>query len=320
MHVNEKIKELCLMIERHLLPLIDNNYILCGLPNYSNVGDVLIYQGTVELLKKVKYKCLYKCFYDDYQIPHLREDIVILVMGGGYFGDTWRKAWEPVVEIVSKFPRNRIILLPQSIYYADKHLAENDAKIFQNNKKLVICARDNESFLYAKGVFKNDVLLIPDLAFYMNSKIYKVKSASFQEKTLYLKRQDKEYVNYDIDVNNIDVCDWPTMVPVFQSAHQKLYEILFSNYNSWKIKYPHLQFFIRPFIYNIVFTKYKSLITKTGVNFLSSYNKIYTTRLHVLILGFMMNKEIICLDNSYGKLSSLYNTWLKDQKSITMHN
>lgn len=57
---------------------------------------------------------------------------------------------------------------------------------------------------------------------------------------------------------------------------------------------------------------------KSGIDFINSYDEIYTTRLHVAIIGVLLNKKVHIFDNSYGKNSALYNTWLKDLPSIEL--
>jgi pyruvyl transferase EpsO len=42
---------------------------------------------------------------------------------------------------------------------------------------------------------------------------------------------------------------------------------------------------------------------------LVDYNPWVTSRLHGAILGLLMDKPVVALDNSYGKLSSYLNTW-----------
>ena len=40
------------LLEATLLPLINEDYVLLDLPYHSNIGDILIWQGELELLKK----------------------------------------------------------------------------------------------------------------------------------------------------------------------------------------------------------------------------------------------------------------------------
>ena len=51
---------------------------------------------------------------------------------------------------------------------------------------------------------------------------------------------------------------------------------------------------------------------------LGAYKTIYTTRLHAAILGVLLGKKVVFMDNSYGKNRGFYETWLKDCNSVKM--
>jgi pyruvyl transferase EpsO len=54
-----------------------------------------------------------------------------------------------------------------------------------------------------------------------------------------------------------------------------------------------------------------------GVKFITSYRKVYTTRLHVMILSVLLGKEVQYINNNNGKLEALYNTWLRDCEGVS---
>lgn len=80
---------------------------------------------------------------------------------------------------------------------------------------------------------------------------------------------------------------------------------------------------IRQYVYELldfVMQKFiKFYLITLGVNVLKKYDIIYTTRLHAMILGVLMNKTIYAIDNSTKKLSDFYKTWLYDCKSIELY-
>lgn len=61
---------------------------------------------------------------------------------------------------------------------------------------------------------------------------------------------------------------------------------------------------------------YRMWYVKSGIHFLDKYEKIYTTRLHVMILGILLNKKIYVVNNTSGKIFNFYNTWLNDLKYL----
>ena len=51
---------------------------------------------------------------------------------------------------------------------------------------------------------------------------------------------------------------------------------------------------------------------------LGAYKTIYTTRLHAAILGVLLGKKVVFMDNSYGKNRGFYETWFKDCDAVKM--
>ena len=55
-----------------------------------------------------------------------------------------------------------------------------------------------------------------------------------------------------------------------------------------------------------------------AMNFINQYDKIITTRLHSGVMGMQLRKEVVFVDNSYGKISALYEAWLRGEKNVSM--
>ena len=139
---------------------------MLGLPYYPNVGDLLIWQGSLDFLKKIKYKCLYSTSIMNFQKPLINKDIIIILMGGGNFSDLYIGHQKFRKMILTSFPENKIIMLPQSIFYYDINNLKQDAEIFQNHNNLTLCARDKYSMEITKEYFSNSQnILLPDMAF-----------------------------------------------------------------------------------------------------------------------------------------------------------
>ena len=90
----KKVNELCSEIYQKLSLLIDNDYILVDLPYHSNIGDVLIWEGERQFLSKLPYKCLYKASMYTYKKPKVDRNTIVLIHGGGNWGDVWRGSQE----------------------------------------------------------------------------------------------------------------------------------------------------------------------------------------------------------------------------------
>ncbi len=57
-------------------------------------------------------------------------------------------------------------------------------------------------------------------------------------------------------------------------------------------------------------------LVRSGVEMLSRPQTIYTNRLHAMLLGLLLGREVRWFDNSYGKLSAYVETWLAEAASL----
>jgi pyruvyl transferase EpsO len=283
------------------------------LPYYSNIGDILIWEGTEQFLKKQNIKCLYKSSCDIYKRYKASNDVTILLHGGGNFGDIWRRHQDFRLKVIKDYSNNPIIVLPQTVYYENSKTMDMDAIEMGKHSHLTICARDINSYHLLKDKFSNNtILLVPDMAFYIPVHFLNKFRKEEKKELLFLKRIDKELATSSMDIlNNIssdlDVRDWPSM-------NQKNI-LLWSSYKlsglNNKLNHP-IDRLVDLHFQNII----KTYLIKMGVNFISSYKQIYTTRLHVAILATLLSKSYIFIDNSYGKNSTFYDTWLSDIEEI----
>lgn len=308
--MTNKINELRTIIYDKLLFLIDGNYVLLDVPYYTNIGDTLIWEGTKHFLKNIPHKCLYTASVETYKYRPLPPNTIILMQGGGNFGDLWRKHQDLRLEVIKSYPNNKIIILPQTVFYKDRNVFEEDAKIFNAHKNLHICARDTLSLEYLQQSLTCNLSLVPDMAFCITNGVLQKYSRKEGDRALFLKRNDPEFSEYDFnsyiteDEATLDTCDWPTMEQQFK-AKTYLDKLLWHKKRLGRI----------PDIYaNWIFRPHQ---VKKGIEFVSQYKKVYTTRLHVAILSLLLGKEVIFFDNSYGKNSSFFETWLKEVDNIT---
>lgn len=82
----EKCERLRRCIEKQLIPLINNDYVLWELPYYENIGDLLIWKGELFLLKQLPYKKLNSCSLFTYKYKEFSSKTIILLNGGVILG------------------------------------------------------------------------------------------------------------------------------------------------------------------------------------------------------------------------------------------
>lgn len=298
----EKIKSLCAEIHSKLTPLINSDYVLYDLPYHNNIGDLLIWKGELSFLKSRPYRMLCKNSICTYQEHPLDSKVAILLHGGGNFGDIWREMQDFRLRIIEKYPQNPILVFPQTVFYENINTLKSDARLMGKHKNLTICARDSVSYKLLKENFSNNILLVPDMAFCISPIQLEKYRRVAEDKTLFLKRSDKEFKDIDYAFNPkypVTVSDWPSM------EHSDFVQLGMR----YALKFRRLHM---PFVTDCYAGFYREQLIKKGVRFISSYREIYTTRLHVAILSVLLGKSFHFFDNSYGKNRAFYDTWLND--------
>lgn len=149
----------------------DGRLILLLSPTYSNLGDIAIYLATIDYFskeEKVRLAIPTKTCLFRYKISRqLKKDDIILLQGGGNLGDRYFTEELIRAKVVSWFPNNKIICMPQTISFghlsSDCVLAHSISK-YRKHKDMYILCRDTVSLEFAKKTFRNaKVLLMPDI-------------------------------------------------------------------------------------------------------------------------------------------------------------
>lgn len=302
----EKIDELHGLIEASIAPLLTGRCVLFELPYHTNVGDTLIWQGTIDFLRKQGQQILAQTMDLTWDDRPLDEDVVVLVQGGGNFGDVWRYHMMPRRQILENYPKNRIVFLPQSVHYDNRELMLADAAAFAMHPDVTLCARDEESLAIFREYFPTHTsLLVPDMAFAIERLPH---FGAPTRGTLLIERDDREMVPLESGdrPEGADIADWIT----FRKVPFAVWVVHMFMGMAGKRNLPGWKLWGRVgdwWAYHVV----RPVIIRRGVWQLARYETIYSTRLHAVILAILMGRNVVPLDNSYGKISRFMNTWFK---------
>lgn len=305
----DNIKRIKNLIFKSLIKEIDSDFCLLDVPTHRNIGDLLIWQGELDFLKKeVNYSMKYSSSIDSFN-PELVKCKLILLHGGGNFGDLWIKHQKFREKIIKNFKDKKIIIFPQTVYFSNRSKLKKSAKIFSEHPNLIICARDKLSYNILKNNFKNNtIILVPDMAFYLDRFDYQeIKS---NKDVLYFLRKDKEMVEYSINFgSNIKIKDWPTFEYPIHKKFKHISRKLF-----WIIKHKINKLLNIADLDDSFAEQNRSKYIYEGASFLLPHRLIVTNRLHGQIFARLLGIPSILLDNSYGKNKNFYNSWLKKDK------
>lgn len=277
-------------------------------PVHLNFGDLLIMRGTERFYAEHGHRVLLRSAYMNF-LDRARSRIssqTILVMhGGGNFGDLYPVHQDFREEIVRRFPDNRIVILPQSVHFSSAAELERSAQVFRQHQDLVLCVRDHDSLAHVRARFTHNCVLMPDMAHQL-WRGYQPHPARV-DRTLRLLRLDGEASEHPGQAEmQQQAMDWLDFNPRWSCwIFGRILEL-----HTLEGKYGY-ELGSRALWY-----RYCELLHRYMESRFREYTDIVTSRLHGMIFGLLLGKRVRYLDNSYGKLSGYARTWFDDSVPV----
>lgn len=293
------------LVEQTLARLLpaDAPLALLDFPYYNNPGDAAIWCGTLVCLEaRMQRRIIAR--HD--QVSMLSKpirfpaDTVILIQGGGNFGDLWPHHQRLRTEILRRYPAHRVVQLPQSIHYHARENLERDCRLFNAHPDFHIMCRDAESAALAEAHFAASVHLAPDMAHFLFERI---KRRPAQTTAVGFLRTDIESLDFAELAMRAGLPLAPWTVP--QTTPTALLEAL--------ARIPAISAPVRLDTANILrralFDRLAWRRVRAACKSLSVGERFASDRLHCHILGDLMGIEHVMLDNSYRKIGRYIQSW-----------
>jgi pyruvyl transferase EpsO len=291
-------------LEATLRPLVASaeRVALIDFPNTANVGDSAIYLGAIACLASLGVpRPRFICDLRTYDRAELARRIgssgIILLAGGGSFGDVWSAPQELREEVVRAFPDNRIVQLPQTIHFERPEALSRAKATLNAHRNLTLLVRDQRSLDLARNEFVAPSLLCPDTAFALGPLRRPIAPARAR---LWLLRTDKEARTEEPPIANEHRADWLDEPPMVLRALS--YRLMGA------LRRQRLTPFARPLLMRLYDPLARQRVRR-GLAMLASAEVVITDRMHGHILCMLLGIPHVLLDNNYGKLSSFYRTW-----------
>ena len=281
-------------------------------PFHRNIGDLLIMLGTLAFFEQYNLRperCLSVVNIPaEFTAP---KDAVILCHGGGNFGDLHPKPQQVREYLVQRHPHNRIIILPQTIHFANQARLEEVAKLFQTHEDIHFVLRDRVSYDLASKYFShNHLYLFPDMAHYLWPLAGGGEQKTTRGRTLVQLRRDAEASQQSEELRNETTTsfDWDDL---FSAPDRVLYKALRTAARLDKGVGNSLPLWG-------VWQSVARGWAERAVSLFRQHDTIVTSRLHGHILACLLSIPHELIDNSYGKNSRYFETWTKPSGLATL--
>jgi pyruvyl transferase EpsO len=296
---------------RRFVPDAAGQAVLLDLPAYTNVGDTAIWFGARRLIGDLGIDLTAEFSIWRYRAHAVRRHRpgAIFLQGGGNFGDLWPHHHDLRLRVVRDFPDLPIVQLPQSIYFRDRSLERETARILTAHPRFYLLVRDEESFALAESLVPPERLaLAPDCAFAVGSLNAPVPPSS---EAFLLLRGDQErdrngqtrlrawaasrFGPYTPEGDWVQPKGLNALVERAADRTSCFLERLADNQPS---RQGHLAA--------------ASIRLRRGLRLLARGEQTGSDRLHALILALLLGKEVHFADTRQGKVSAFYRTWIAD--------
>lgn len=285
--------------------------VLLDYPNHDNVGDNAIWMGEKAFLKELGLNIHYVCDNLSYSPEKIRAKLpkgIILIHGGGNFGDLWEWHENLRHKIVTEFKDYKIIQLPQTVFYGDKAKQEAAKRIYKQHPDFTVMVRDAVSLKIVQEEMELKSELCPDMAFGLKLK----RRHPAIQNIFCLKRIDCEASSQGTPdcLDGIEVRDW-----VF--GYHSMLESFFARLESLARFAPRRLSWLHTFIGRYYDARAMARINY-GIDMLSRGHFVIADRLHAHILCLLLDIPHALVDNHYGKLKSFLSAWT-GQSDITFY-
>ncbi|CAB4324101.1 unannotated protein [freshwater metagenome] len=279
-------------------------------PHHRNFGDALIFCGELALLRRMGIKVVSVSDIHTYEPERLREhpaDTVMLIHGGGNFGDLYPEHEQFRQRVLVDLSDRRVISLPQSVHFVDRAGIDECRRSLEAHPDLTLTWRDRSSFEFARTHFpKCRSHLVPDMAF-----------------GLVPWRPPRTTLRRRVSVSILGRRDRET------TGLRRLADELGMN-RDWSLAWPE-KIVIRPVNWVIsalgrrrggladrirtrAFIRHASILAAAAARQVRAAELLVTDRLHASITALLLDVDVLAVRSLDHKLEHLLETWLPDQQ------
>jgi pyruvyl transferase EpsO len=277
-------------------------------PHHTNSGDSAIWTGQVDTLRRLGARIAYRSSVADFSAQRLREcvpaDGVVLLCGGGSFGDLYPATQRFRHVVLESLPDRRIVQLPQSLHFDDEPAAAGTRAAIAAHPDFTLMVRDHASLDVAQQLLGCEARLCPDAAFGIET----VRERDVSTARVWLMRGDIERAAQPVVDPEGLVTDWPgTETPEQRSRGavpgRLILQVLFRR-ERLDVGPVHVG--------DVLAQGFDPLARRRlarGLDLLGQGAVVVTDRLHGHILSLLLGRPQVILDNRIGKLSKFHSTW-----------
>lgn len=294
-----------------LLP-VGSEVVLLDYPSHRNIGDHLIWLGQTAYLShrddiSVHYLSDRFAYSHGSLARSLPAQGVVLLSGGGNFGDIYPQVQRAREAVVEHFPAHRFIQLPQTVSFRGSESARPTAATLARHPDFTLLVRDRVSLQFAEAELPCRAELCVDAAFMLGPR---PRMAPDPELILWLARRDGESANAPAaPPADLEVADWTDLDHDSRAwthayRRRRVWATALTELGALGVPLGPLQDRLAH-----AFDKTSWAHANAGFKWMSRGEALVTDRLHGHIMALLLGVPHVLLDNAHSKVKNFYETW-----------
>lgn len=263
---------------------------LTDFPDHANIGDSAIALGQRRFWSEAGISLTEVRSRSTVSRSSLRTKTPVVIHGGGNLGGLYPDADRHRFYLAENLPRETLLIQePQTVHFTSTATQADFERRFAARPNTRLAVRDHRSAATVMSMM-SEVVISPDAVHMLGA----IDAPAPIAKVVTLVRKDGESLGHLVggtdwpaDPRDLDLLRW-----LSNRAQQ---------FPPLKILFQHAP--------DMWMSKAERRFQR-GVQFLSQGETIVTDRLHAMLIGLQMGRQVIATDNNYGKLSAYAETWL----------
>lgn len=286
-------------------------------PMHGNIGDLMIHAGADAFLEDYGYDVVGR--YSGHELASAKGDgplgsiheidrwmargASIVLHGGGNVGDLWPHHQRLREFLICRYPDAPVVFFPQSVHFDNAAARARSAEVLRRHGNITFFVRDRESLEFADKECRCRAEVLPDMAHQLWD--HPSMRASVEPATCSLlvqRRRDKERAQAPLP----DTFDWDDLRgPPDRLLRRVIMRCARADHR-----------LRRALPFWGLWRRVRDRLIRRAARKFSAYDSIDTDRLHGVILGALLERQVMFRDNYYGKVSRYYDLWMAESDHI----
>lgn len=271
---------------------------LVDFPHHFNCGDSAIWLGEVRIAEEFGIRVASTTSTRTYRRDKMRANGPVVISGGGNLGGLYPQHDDLRISILTDFPTRPIVQMPQSIELTNATEFEGLKRAIGRHRDFTLLVRDRRSLDIARREFDCRIALVPDAAFALGN----LDRPPAVEEAVVQARRDIEAS--DDQNSGHSTVDWNTAgILSLRNLGRSAVTV------AGKLPVPGLT--------STVVNSFARQNLRCAVQTLSRGHVLVTDRLHGHVVATLCGIEHIVVNDRYGKVRALWETWTHDAPVAT---